>query len=160
AQVRITLTIPRHPLRLPAFDRNHAQPDHRVLLARPRITERVRLGFGMSGIENVHLLYFRQIALLVGDLLAIGRPPEAGEAVHLLLRDEFSLAMAQGLGGAGGEAVLASRIDVDDVEIAIAHARDLMAIGRKLRIDGKSRGALELDTISRGPVEQEEPASQ
>ena len=110
----------------------------------------------MHRVGDVEELDRREIHGLARDGAAVGRPPEAAESVHLLLRHELRQAMGERVAPTLGQTTLTAARDVGHVEIGIAHAGHLGAVGRKLRIDGLARGrARELDDRARFAFDHE-----
>ena len=93
------------------------------------------------------------VRLLVGDPAAVGRPPEPGRPVHLLLGDELGQAVGEAVGRAFGQATLGLGGDVEDVQVPLADEGDLRPVRRRLRVD---LGGLRLGQALQGGVAAEQ----
>ncbi len=134
-EVRVLLRVPLHPDGLPAARGGDPEPDLGVRLPRRRVREDVRRLLRVHRVGDRPARHLREVGLLVGEPLAVRRPPVAGEARHLLLGDELGEAVGLLLGAAGGDPPLAVRRHVHRVEVGVAHVGDLGAVRREVGID-------------------------
>ena len=133
--VLIRAEIDLHPAL--AVRADHPQRDFGIGAARDRIAllECLRTLRADGGTGDGADLGF--VEALGREARAIGRPPVALEAVHLLLRDELGLAPVDGGGGFGWGHGLRFGLAVDrpDEQPLVAHERDVAALGAERGIE-------------------------
>ena len=91
-------------------------------------------------LEPLDLVDRRLVDARIGEVLLVGRPPVAGVAAHLLLRDELGHAMAHEPAAAGREPALGAGRELDRVEVLVADEADVAAARRELRVGLEGRG--------------------
>ncbi len=127
-EVRVGVAIPIDPASPAAADRDHAQADLHVGLPGARIAVGLSRALGMHRVEDVPLSDGLAVRLLIEEPSAVGGPPVAAIAAHLLLGDELGHAVDDRVARRAGEPTLPSAVDADDVEVAIAHERHALAV--------------------------------
>jgi hypothetical protein len=75
------------------------------------------------------------VCLLIGDPCPVGRPPEAGGAIKFLLSDELGGCVGEALPGTVAQLDILLRLQVDDVQLVVAHEGHLGAVATELRIN-------------------------
>ena len=139
AQVRVLFLIPFEPDRcLAAIDSHDADAHADVVFARARVKSPRRLVPRFGGVGDVPAFHLRSVAFLEGDPARIRRPPEAGEAVHLLLRHELGQPVWLRLGAAGRHGGFPTGGEVEHVHVFAAHVGNAAAIGREFWIDNRA----------------------
>ena len=119
------------------------QVDARIARARGRIALPHDARARRLDLEALDLGDRRLVDARERDVALVGRPPVAGVAVHLLLRDELGHAEAhEAAAFARDRALLAGR-EVDDVEILVAHEAHVMRARREARVGLVALGARE-----------------
>ena len=91
-------------------------------------------------LESLDLVDRRLVDARIGEVLLVGRPPVAGVASHLLLRDELGDALAHQPAAARGEPALGTRRDFDRVHVLVADEADVAAVRGELRVGLEGRG--------------------
>ena len=91
-------------------------------------------------LESLDLVDRRFVDARIGEVLLVGRPPVAGVAPHLLLRDELGDAVAHQPAAARGEPALGARRDFDRVQVLVADEADVAAVRGELRVGLEGRG--------------------
>jgi len=122
---------------------DHAQPHARVVGARERIGMIFLRTVADSALALVNDAVRRNVRLVDLDECerrAVGRPPIALVAIHLLGRDELrEPAGLARLDAAGHLSRLTAAIGCDDPQLVATHECDLPAVGRERRIEGWTR---------------------
>ena len=92
-------------------------------------------------LESLDFVDRRLVDARIGEVLLVGRPPVAGVAAHLLLRDELGDAMAHEPAAARGEPALGAGRDFDRVEVLVADEADVAAVRGELRVGLEGRAS-------------------
>ena len=122
------------PARLAAARSDHAELHGDIRSTRGRVAladRRAAIGIHLGTLDRVH---FRFIVTFESDRRIVRRPPVSGGTVHLLLRDEFRLAIVHGPVAVACQLEVESAREVDHVEVLPAHERHVAAARRDLRV--------------------------
>jgi hypothetical protein len=94
-------------------------------------------GLGAIGIDlaALDLVDARFVVALERDLRIVRRPPVAGRAIHLLLRDELGLGVVYRALAVERQLVVQAGAQIDRVQILLADERHVTPLRRHLRID-------------------------
>ena len=91
-------------------------------------------------LEALDFVDRRLVDARVGEVLLVRRPPVAGVAPHLLLRDELGDAVAHEPAAARREPALGAGRDLDRVEVLVADEADVAAARGEFRVGLEGRG--------------------
>ena len=124
-----------HPAHARIARPHQPEPDRDIRPSRGRIALRHR--FGAIGVDlgALDLVDAGFVVVLERDQRIVRRPPVAGRAIHLLLRDELGLAVVHGTLAVARQLVVEAGLKIDRVEILLADERHVAAFRRDLRID-------------------------
>ena len=114
------------------FRADHAEPHHRVRVARLRVVPHLDLRVVGDVVEDGERRDVAVVELQVGDAGGVRAPPvgpEVAAPVDLFLVDPVELAVADAPAAVVGELVLAEATRVGDQEVAVAHERDEASVG-------------------------------
>ncbi len=120
-QVDIGLLADVHPAQILPVGGDYAEPDPHV--RRPGrgvalLVDLEVLGVDLEAFGDLHGGF---VDADEGDGRVVGRPPVAGVAVHLFLRDEFRHAVADEPAAVVGQAQFLERLEVDGIEVLVAN---------------------------------------
>jgi hypothetical protein len=160
-QVGVARVVPAHPAGRAPLDAHQAQANAGILPPRPRVREHQGRALRPRRIADGEPLHATLIHLGVGQGAPVGRPPVALVAGHLLGGHELGQAVRDLLAAAAGELARGAALHLHHPQIAVAHERDVAAVGREARVEGRSAGGeREGAHGAAGPLEEEELAGE
>ena len=135
-----------HPRHLTARGGNHAEPHARVLLTGEWVSVLLGLGTVARPVWDNEWRDMTLVGLLEREERPVVVPPEPPEACQLLLRDELGEAVRQVRLPVERESSFFTARNVQGVQLAVSHERDVIAGGRQLRI-GAARAEQARDAV-------------
>ena len=115
-------------------------------------------GAGRGDVGARHDVNRRLVDVSERDARLVGRPPVAGVAVKLLLRDELRRRPTTQLAAVGRQRALGAARRRHDIEVVVAHVGDEAALRRHLGVDLVRRRRGELPDLGRGALPQPDVA--
>ena len=116
------------------FRRDDQQLHQHVRVAGGRVALLDDVGAVGEDFEAAHDGHRCFVIAFVGDGGIVGRPVVAGALAHFFLRHEFGFAVADRALSIRGELAFLVRLEVDHIDVLIAHKRHVAAFRRNFRV--------------------------